>query len=83
MNHGTAAEEADAGDDLGCDTSRIAVLKAEVDLRHIDGEKHGEACAHGYEREGADSGYLALALALGSDDHAEHHAQHEAEYAVH
>lgn len=82
MNHGTAAEETDAGDDLCGDTAWIAVLKAEVYLGHVYGENHGEARAHGNESERADSGYLALALTLGADDHAEHHAQHEAEYAV-
>ena len=67
--HGATAQETDAGDDLRCDTARIAVLKAEVDLRHVYGEEHGEAGSHGDERECTDAGYLALALALGADNH--------------
>ena len=45
-------------------------------------EKHRKACAHRDEGECAYAGYLSLAFALGTHDHAEKHAQHKAEHAV-
>ena len=82
MDHGTAAYETDTGDDLRRYTSRISVLESEIDLRHINRQKHGEAGSHRYESERTYARYLSLPFALGANGASEQHAEHKAEKTV-
>ena len=80
LDDGSGSKKAYTRNDLGGYALRVAVLgHTEIVLRDVEGENHGQGCAHRDEGEGAHSGYLAFVTTLQANSSAEGEAEQQLE----
>ena len=77
LNDGAGTQKAHAAHHLGGNAPRVAVFQAQVLLRDIDADEHGQRGPHGNERESAQARNLALAAPLEAYGCPQQHAQQQ------